>query len=179
MMNKKILIALGVIVVVAVGFYAYNKKEAKAPVPENGSGQAAFPSEQPATTSAPAEPQTAPASTSPQTSAPSKGHFSSGEGDANAPDIQVVAIDYDGSAYTPSSVNIKVGDWVFFRNKSTVDFWPASNPHPTHTDYPGFDALQPIAPGGEYKFQFQKAGSWGFHDHLNPLVRGVVNVNAQ
>jgi plastocyanin len=105
-----------------------------------------------------------------------KGTFSSGEGQPDGSAISVVEIDFDGSKFVPASVDIKVNDWVFFKNKSTTDMWVASNPHPTHTDYPGFDSKQPISPGSEYKFQFTKAGNWGFHDHLNPSIGGVVNV---
>lgn len=105
-----------------------------------------------------------------------QGTFSSGENQPDGSPIAVVEVDFDGSKFSPSPMDIKVNDWVFFKNLSTVDFWPASNPHPTHTDYPGFDAKQPIAPGGQYKFQFTKAGHWGFHNHLSPSIGGVVNV---
>lgn len=102
--------------------------------------------------------------------------FSSGEEQPGGPDIQVVGINYDGTAYTPSKVTIKVGDYVIFYNKSETNFWPASAPHPSHTNYPEFDPKKAIAPGGNFKFQFTKAGSWGFHDHLKPSAWGMVTV---
>ena len=109
------------------------------------------------------------------TTKPSEGTFSKGE-EESSPDVQVVKVTYDGSKFTPSIVDIKVNDWVFFENKGTADFWPASAPHPTHTNYPEFDAKKAISPGGSFKFQFTKEGSWGFHDHLNPQAFGKVTV---
>lgn len=93
------------------------------------------------------------------------------------PDIMVSEVVYDGTKFNPSSLSIKAGDVVIFKNKGTTAFWPASNPHPAHTDYPEFDAKAAIAPGGSFQFKFLKAGSWGYHNHLNPQATGVINVS--
>lgn len=179
---KKIAILIIVLVVLGVGFYAYNKKEAKAPSQtesqtQNSSQQSQEQTSQTtqntATTTAANSTAT---STSASSSTPSK-QFSSGSGSSDTSNnIQVVEVDFDGTQFTPNTVTIHQNDWVFFKNKSTEDFWVASNPHPTHTDYPGFDAKQSIAPGGEYKFQFTKIGSWGYHDHLDHTIGGTVVV---
>ena len=50
----------------------------------------------------------------------------------------VVAMD-DGGPY-PKRVTIKRGQAVNFVNRGQNDWWPASDPHPIHTDYEGFDA---------------------------------------
>ncbi len=109
----------------------------------------------------------------------SEGTFSSGSEAEVSPgaDILVTEIVYDGQKFTPDVLDILVGDVVIFTNNGSKDFWPASNNHPTHTLYPEFDAKGPIAPGGKYQFTFEKAGSWGFHDHLNPSVGGAINVS--
>ena len=112
-----------------------------------------------------------------QAATSTRGRFSSGqEGEATSPDIAVAAVNFDGSKFTPSPVNIKANDWVFFKNNSQADMWVASNPHPTHTDYPEFDSKKAIAPGATYKFQFTRAGTWGYHNHLDPSVKGMVSV---
>lgn len=105
----------------------------------------------------------------------SQGVFDSGEEDMG-PDILVVQVSYDGAKFTPALINIKVGDIVIFKNNSQEDFWPASNPHPNHTDYPEFNARQPVSPGSKYQFKFIKTGKWGYHNHLNPSSVGVINV---
>jgi plastocyanin len=107
-----------------------------------------------------------------------EGIFSDGS-EVDGPDIAVVEVSYDGFVYSPNSVNIKQGDFIFFKNKSKDKFWPASNPHPIHDTYSDFDPKKPIDSNGSWKFQFAEVGTWKFHDHLNPSARGVVNVNAR
>ncbi len=183
---KKILYIALALVIIAGGYYFYDQshKRAMAPADNAGPREQSQANNQPAPTTA-QTPEQAASSTTGITGAQNSGagsgaspqaQFSSGEEVSAGSDVQVVEIDYDGSKFTPDSVNINVNDWVFFKNNSSVDFWPASNPHPVHTGYPGFDAGKPIGPGQTYKFQFAKAGTWGFHNHLNPAQQGVVNV---
>jgi len=165
---KKILILAIILIILGLGFYFYNKKEAQAPANYNYNPGASSSQVSGATSSASQK------SGGGQTPAPAT--FSPG-GETPGANIQVVEVDFNGSSFAPNTVTIHQNDYVFFKNKSTVDFWPASNPHPTHTDYPGFDAGKPIPPGGEYKFQFTKIGSWGYHDHLDPSIGGTVVVS--
>lgn len=93
-------------------------------------------------------------------------------------------ISYDGKAYAPATIGVKKGDLVMFVNKGTTEMWPASAMHPTHAVYPTtggcigstFDACVGIPAGGSWSFVFDQAGAWKYHDHLNPSVRGTVNV---
>ena len=78
--------------------------------------------------------------------------------------------------FSPSNVTIKAGATVTFINQSSNPSWPASDPHPSHTDLPGFDALHGLNQGEQYSYTFQKVGSWGFHDHLAPFDQGRVIV---
>lgn len=179
-MKKVVIIAVIILVAVGVGYYFYQHNQAKAPADETseyGSNQSPAPVSQ--------QPNSNPATSTPNTQTNVKGNTGADYtpstspmgGEIPAPDVQVVEISYDGSQFTPASVNIKANDYVFFKNNSTSTFWPASGPHPTHTDYPGFDAKKPIEAGGQYKFQFTKVGDWSFHDHLNPSAHGVVHVS--
>lgn len=175
---KKNIIILAIVLVIAVGgYYIAEKNKAQAPASENSGlesqdqQQAAGDQGTNSTT-----PSGLDVGVNVGTPPPAGSQFSSGEGEVPAPDIQVVEITYDGQKFTPASVDIKAGDYVFFKNNSKSDFWPASAPHPTHTNYPEFDAKKPIAPGAQYKFQFTKVGNWAFHDHLNPTSFGKVNV---
>ncbi|HMJ00601.1 MAG TPA: hypothetical protein VK488_12255 [Gaiellaceae bacterium] len=85
-------------------------------------------------------------------------------------------VKFTGTAFEPSTLTIKAGDTVTFENKSGDDFWPASNVHPTHLLYLGFDAKKPILDGGTYSFTFTKKGSWGYHNHLTPDIQGTIVV---
>lgn len=86
-----------------------------------------------------------------------------------------IGITADG--FSPADITVRSGTQVVFKNTDTTAHLPASNPHPNHTDLPGFDALKGLTNGETYSFTFTKLGKWGFHDHLNPIkYRGSVTV---
>jgi plastocyanin len=86
-------------------------------------------------------------------------------------------ITYKDGAFSPSEVEIAAGTAVTFKNESSKEeVWPASNPHPIHTGLSGFDANKGLKLGETYTFTFNKAGSFGFHDHLHPKATGKVTV---
>jgi plastocyanin len=80
--------------------------------------------------------------------------------------------------YSPRVLKIKQGQTVEFVNDSTEDYWPASDPHPIHTDYPGFDAGKTILPGRSWKFTFNRTGRYGYHNHLAPETHAEVVISA-
>lgn len=86
------------------------------------------------------------------------------------------SVKYTDSGFTPNTLTIKVGTQVTFTNDSSSPMWVASNPHPVHSDLPGFDELKGVDKGGSYTYTFQKAGSWKYHNHLNSADGGVVLV---
>lgn len=174
-MKKAIIIAV-ILILAGGGYYLFAHNKAQAPTNEANEYQ----SGQTNNLEQPSSGNTAPAGQTPIISNPGGPDYTPSTsptgGEVPPPNIQVVAVEFDGAKFSPNVVNIKVNDWVFFKNNSTVDFWPASGPHPTHTIYPEFDAKQRIAPGGQFKFQFTKVGSWAYHDHLHPSIGGTVNV---
>ena len=86
-------------------------------------------------------------------------------------------VEVTSSGFSPKTLEINAGDTVRFVNKDSSKHWPASDFHPTHRLYPGFDALRGLAQGEEYSFKFDKKGSWTYHDHLNPGTKGTIIVN--
>lgn len=85
-------------------------------------------------------------------------------------------VTYTDSGFVPASISIKVGEVVVFKNNSSGGMRVASNPHPVHTDLPGFDSNQVISSGESFSYTFVKVGSWGYHNHLNPSQGGTVVV---
>lgn len=71
-----------------------------------------------------------------------------------------------GSGVDRPSITVSLGDRVEFRNADEVRHFIASDPHPTHTDLPGFE--QDIAAGGNYIFTFARRGTFRYHDHNLP-----------
>lgn len=92
------------------------------------------------------------------------------------PTPAVTTINYTSSGFNPSTITVKKGTAVTFMNNSSSTVWPASAPHPSHTDYPAFDPKKAIAAGGSWVFTFDKVGSWKYHNHLNPTQSGTVVV---
>jgi plastocyanin len=82
----------------------------------------------------------------------------------------------DDEGFQPRESSVKVCSRVTFKNNSSQAFWPASNLHPTHGIYPEFDPLQGVKPGDSWSFVFDRVGRWRYHDHLAPVMTGVMNV---
>jgi len=99
-------------------------------------------------------------------------------------------IEITSAGFNPDTLTIKNGGIVIFVNTDLQQHWPASAIHPTHTLYPGssitkcntpeesstFDACRGLEKGETYSFVFNQAGSWKYHDHLNPNSRGTIIV---
>jgi plastocyanin len=82
------------------------------------------------------------------------------------------------AGFSPRVLTIRKGQTVRFLNDGPDDYWPASHPHPIHTDYPGFDALNVVHPGASWSFRFDRVGRWGYHNHLSPETKGVIVVTS-
>ncbi len=93
-----------------------------------------------------------------------------------SPAASATTISIGDTGFTPAKIVVKAGTTVTFMNNGQALHWPASTPHPVHTDLPDFDAKKGLATGEEYLFTFSKVGTWGFHDHLNPIFEGSVIV---
>ncbi len=78
--------------------------------------------------------------------------------------------------FSPTQLVVTEGDTVLFTNKTEQPFWPASNVHPTHTNYPDFDPREPIAPEDSWSYTFTQAGTYKFHDHIASQFEGEIIV---
>lgn len=88
-----------------------------------------------------------------------------------------VTVLYSLGGFSPSIIRIKAGQTVIFKNTTEEDeMWVASNPHPTHIGYSGFDQHRGVVKDEEYAFTFLQKGTWGYHNHLNPSRGGQVIV---
>ena len=83
---------------------------------------------------------------------------------------------YTKDGFSPSSLEVPIGSRVSFKNTTDIPLWTASDPHPTHSDYPEFDAHRDYLPSELYTFQFQKTGTFGYHNHEKSDDRGFIRV---
>ncbi len=100
------------------------------------------------------------------------------------PSVSQSVVTYSDSGYSPSTLRVKVGETVTFKNSSSQSTWTASVFHPTHTAYSTtggcigstFDACKGVQPGESWSFKFDLAGTWKYHNHLNPSNTGTIIV---
>lgn len=101
-----------------------------------------------------------------------------------ATQTQPNTVTYTDAGFSPSTLTVKKGDTVTFKNTASDAVRVASNPHPIHNGYPTtggcvsstFDSCQNISPGQSWSFKFDIAGSWKYHNHLNPSEGGTIVV---
>ncbi len=85
----------------------------------------------------------------------------------------LVKISSDG--FTPKSITIKLGDTITWTNVDTENHTVNSDNHPTHLLYP-FLNLGKILPGESKSVTPATAGTFTYHDHLNPSLTGSITV---
>lgn len=148
-MSRNVVITIVVVlVVIAAGWYLMRPKQPVAP----------------ATVTV----ESTPAPASSESSAPSaasEGAMMKGE----------TVVKITASGFSPKAVTIKVGDSVTWMNTDSLDHTVNSAVHPTHQVYPPLN-LGNVQPGGKVSLKFPTAGTYKYHDHLNPTLTGSVSV---
>lgn len=79
------------------------------------------------------------------------------------------------AGFSPQSLTVKAGSTITWINKSGADATVNSSPHPSHTDYPPLN-LGIFPDGGMLSLTFDKAGTYKYHNHLNPSQIGTIVV---
>lgn len=108
----------------------------------------------------------------------SGGSFSDGVSTSQPPPTRgkTWTVTISSSGFSQSSITISAGDSVKWVNNDNRSHWPASNPHPQHTNYSGFDSFG-ISAGSSWSFKFNSKGTWDYHDHQFPNKSGTIIVN--
>ncbi|MBI4009056.1 cupredoxin domain-containing protein [Candidatus Roizmanbacteria bacterium] len=86
-----------------------------------------------------------------------------------------VKVNLTDSGFDPQEITVKVGTKVVWVNKTDQTGNVSSAKHPTHLVYPPLN-LGDFEPGESVSLVFNEAGSYGYHDHLNPSQFGKVVV---
>lgn len=85
------------------------------------------------------------------------------------------AVTLTATGFNPQIITVKVGTKVAWTNKSGENATVNSAPHPTHTAYPPLN-LGTFVDGAIVSLVFDKAGSYGYHNHLDASQKGTVIV---
>ncbi len=79
------------------------------------------------------------------------------------------------TGFTPNNITVKAGTTVKWVNNSGAVGQVDSDPHPVHTSYPAMN-FQPFSEGSSVELVFDKAGTYHYHNHLNPSQTGTITV---
>ncbi len=82
-------------------------------------------------------------------------------------------IRFTSNGFSPATLTVAVGTMISVTNDSNDTVNVESNPHPTHTDNP-FLNIGNIEPGQSKTVTITKAGTLGYHNHLNPSMTGTI-----
>lgn len=102
------------------------------------------------------------------------------------PASYTIKITKDG--FIPKNITIKQDDQITWINTDTKPHWPASDYHPTHSQYPSskngcigstLDSCKGLGQDARFTFLFSETGSWDMHDHLFPEMTMNVRVEKQ
>lgn len=88
---------------------------------------------------------------------------------------ELVTITYSNSGFSPNTVTVKTGGKVTIKNDSSKSVQFDSDPHPAHTDNEELNA-EVIKAGQSETFTVTKAGTFGYHNHLNASETGTIIV---
>lgn len=81
------------------------------------------------------------------------------------------------TGFVPATVTVKVGQAITWTNTDSAPHIVASDPYPTDNALTGFDSRQDLSTNDHYSFVFGKAGTYTYHDDLNPYtLEGTVIV---
>jgi plastocyanin len=84
-------------------------------------------------------------------------------------------VDIREAGFTPNARTVSAGTAITWINLHEDAAMVASNDHPTHTLLEGLESAT-LELGQMYRFTFDEAGSWGYHNHWNPEETGTINV---
>ena len=78
------------------------------------------------------------------------------------------AVAIDNFAFSPATLNVKMGQQVTWTNKQDVE-------HTVTADGGTFD--HPMPPNATFSFTFPRAGTFAYHCRIHPSMKGTVVVS--
>lgn len=89
---------------------------------------------------------------------------------------KVYTVYYTSGVFSPTNLQINIGDTIRFLNDSLAPMRVVSDPHPDHTDLAGFDSVSDIPPQGIFSYTFSKRGIFDYHNERKLEQKGTIIV---
>jgi plastocyanin len=86
-----------------------------------------------------------------------------------------VEVRYTDLGFDPSEIEVEANTRIVFLNQSTDRLWVKST-QPFYSFKPKFDAGAGVKAGGWTSVIFNQAGTWQYHNYLNPQQKGTITV---
>jgi plastocyanin len=98
-----------------------------------------------------------------------------GESKTSTDQTTPAIITYRNGSFSPAQVIAKSGGTVKVVNESSEKIYFASDPHPVHTANTELN-IGDIEAGQSKTITVTNKGTWGYHDHYKPEIRGKIIV---
>jgi len=89
---------------------------------------------------------------------------------------RIYTVFYTSGLFSPTNLQINIGDTVRFFNDGILAIRVVSDPHPEHTDLAGFDSISDIPAQGVFSFTFTKRGIFDYHNEKRTEQKGTIIV---
>ncbi len=86
---------------------------------------------------------------------------------------KIVTVKLNKSGFNPSNIEASIGTRVIFLNQSGNLATVNSDDHPTHIKFPILN-LGEFGNESSVQVVFDKAGTYNYHNHLNPSQKGTI-----
>jgi plastocyanin len=80
------------------------------------------------------------------------------------------AVQITDTAFVPETIKIKQGQSVTWTNTDISLHQVAADPYPSHSKLPSLFSQESLSQNETYTFTFDKAGTYTYHDPLNPTA---------
>ena len=86
-------------------------------------------------------------------------------------------VSISASSFFPKTITIKAGQQITWTNHDSRPHWIASDPYPKDDGFAALNSGGALRQGDSYSLSFTKAGTYTYHDNLNPFkLQGTVVV---
>jgi len=86
-------------------------------------------------------------------------------------------VSVNADSFFPKTISIKAGQQVTWTNYDSAPHWIASDPFPKDDGFAALNSGGALTHGDSYSLSFSKAGTYTYHDNLNPFkLQGTVVV---
>lgn len=89
---------------------------------------------------------------------------------------RIYTVFYTSGVFSPTNIQINLGDTMRFRNDSLSSIRVISDSHPEHNLLPGFDSISDIPSQGLFSYTFVTKGIFGYHNEKDPTQGGTIIV---